>query len=100
MIEMKKSLEKKLFDLNFTKHDEEVQDITYTVKIPSMEKTREYILAITLDQDKDAVVFSIVGNDFNNDANLIRLAAFGKGVLDRDESVIAYIKRAYDLFKV
>lgn len=100
MIEIRKGLEKKLLDLNFEKHNDEDGDITYTVRISSMEKTREYMLALTLDQDKDAVVFSIVGNDFNNDANLIRLAAFSKGVLDKDESVIAYIKRAYDLFKV
>ena len=100
MIEMRKGLEQKLFDLHFVKHDEEDTDIIYTVKIPSMEKEREYMLALTLDKDEDAVVFSVTGRDIANKVNTIRLAAFDKGVLDRDESVIAYIKRAYDLFKV
>ena len=100
MIKMRESLEQKLFDLNFVKHNEKDADIIYTVKIPSMEKEREYMLALTLDKDEDAVVFSVTGRDIANKVNTIRLAAFSEGVLDKDDTVIAYIKRAYDLFKV
>ncbi len=94
-------IEKDLLKMNFKKKVfKESNMTTYTVGIMSYEKDRHYLFSMTLDRDEKAIVFSVTGNSINGQPSNIRLAAFNDTILKNKNSVIAYIKRAYDLLKV
>lgn len=99
-MKMRKSLEKILFELNFKKREEDEVSTDYTVNISTHEKDRKYTLVISLVKKLNAVVWSIVGKDLNNETQVLRLASFKPSFLDNDDKVIDYIKRVVDLFKI
>lgn len=99
-MKMRKSLEKILFELNFKKHDEDTVSTDYTVNISTNEKDRKYTLVISLVHNINAVVWSVVGKDLNNETQVLRLASFKPSFLDNDEKVLDYIKRVVNLFKI
>ena len=96
-----KEVEKELFEMNFQKKELKEANMTnYTVGIPSYEKERHYLFSMTIDHDKEAVVFNVTGKSITGQPSNIRLAAFNETILEKKDSVISYIKRAYDLLKV
>ena len=99
-MKMRKSLEKILFELNFKKRGADEVSTDYSVNIPTNEKDRTYTLVISLVNKLNAVVWSVVGKDLNNETQVLRLASFKPSFLDNDEKVIDYIKRVVNLFKI
>lgn len=99
-MKMRKSLEKFLFELNFKKREGDDVSIDYTVNIPTNEKDRTYTLVISLVHNLNAVVWSIVGKDLNNETQVLRLATFKPSFLDNDKKVLDYITRVVNLFKI
>lgn len=99
-MKMRKSLEKILLELNFKKRDEDEVSTDYTVNIATNEKDRKYTLVISLVHKINAVVWSVVGKDLNNETQVLRLATFKPSFLDEDKKVIDYIKRVVNLFKI
>lgn len=99
-MKMKKSMEKFLFELNFKKREEDDVSIDYSVNIPTNEKDRKYTLVISLVHNLNAVVWSVVGNDLNNEPQVLRLATFKPSFLDNDKKVLDYITRVVNLFKI
>lgn len=99
-MKMKKNMEKFLFELNFKKREEDDVSTDYTVNIATNEKDRKYVLVISLVHNLNAVVWSIVGNDLNNESQVLRLASFKPSFLDNDKQVLDYITRVVNLFKI
>lgn len=98
-IKISKDLEKDLLEMNFRKHEHE--DTTdYVVTIPSQEEKRRYLLVLTLDHQRKAVVFSIAGKDFTDETQVIRLAAFKESFLEKRENIKDYIKKVYELLRI
>ena len=55
---------------------------------------------ISLVHNLNAVVWSVVGKDLNNETQVLRLASFKPSFLDNDKKVLDYITRVVNLFKI